>query len=216
MRIAGKYIERVFPELIYTFNNNRHILSEEISHITNKCPPFISFLAAFKALHDDILSQENKHQLDLRHRRPTDHFTTLAIRTETCLKYMLFKHSPKSIKDEDSLHTILYKFHELTYPDSHKIRDSLNHKDIRKLPRFDQGKESPIRDIMGKSFEKRTVIEEHFIRSMLGCVAARNYFAHMYDFNPSFIRSNESEFLMASIVFTTWTLLRDYCNRVTA
>lgn len=216
MRIAGKYIERVFPELTHTFNNNRRILSEEISHITNQCPPFISFLAAFKALHDDISFQENKHQLDLRHRRPTDHFTTLAIRTETCLKYMLFKHNPKSFKDEDSLHKILSNFHELTDPDNHKIRESLNDRDIKKLPRFDQGTENPINNIRGKKFEKRTLIEEQFIKAMLGCVASRNYFAHMYDPNPSFIRSNESEFLMASIVFTTWTLLRDYCNRITA
>lgn len=216
MKVAGYYIERVFPELMPAFNGNLRSLSEGVSRVVNKCPPFTSFLAAFKALHDDISFQENRHQLDLRHRRPTDHFTTLAIRAETCLKYMLFKSNPGSIKDEDGLHNILSDFHKLTNPENLKIRETFDCRDIRRLARFDQGAANPINDIRVKIFEKRTPFEVQFIKAMLGCVAARNYFAHLYDFKPDFIRSEESEFLMASVVFTTWTLLRDFCNRDSA
>jgi hypothetical protein len=209
---ARRYIEKALPNL------KNKILEEPIKvrslayKIIELCPPFEDFIEAFNAIHDDLRSRNEENQLDLRNRRPVDHIATLALRAETCLRYVIMECKPEKLRASEKIDSLpKYISHILLQNNNNNlVRSIFNQKDVRDMTSMRNNRETKVRNLIAVHFSNLTDEQQSFIKALLGCEIARNYFAHHYDLDGDIVRGDIGQFIIASTIFTVWHLLIEY------
>ncbi|HMW24950.1 MAG TPA: hypothetical protein PKC59_16070, partial [Burkholderiaceae bacterium] len=211
-RHARTYISNAFPDLADRFTEDPKKLRSIANQIIEFYPPFDNFLLAFKTLHDDLKSFGDLDHLDLRRRRPIDHFATLALRAETCLRFAIYESnyprrpmSPTSDSLSGYIEDISRACGEAFPPDQ-----TITKSDIRDLTRMTQSRDSKIANVKALRLPNASARQSAQVRAYLGCQLARNYFAHHYDLDHEMVKGPIGQFILASTIFTVWDLLTKY------
>lgn len=168
--------------------------------------PFGSFLSSFHEMHDHLSYRPfDKHGPDFRSLRPLDHFASLAIHAEGCLRREL--DSLKLLEDIPGSQQGLARYintlaHVRKIPSRVVGCFSSNHKmaDLRKE------RDDPIGRI--EALTTKLPDKEHQLaQAFLSCLLARNYFAHHDFLDNELLYTKKSEFMLKGILLTLLVLL---------
>lgn len=211
-RHARKYLSQALPDLLDRFPGDPKRTRSVARKICDACPPFESFLLAFKALHDDLRSLNDRDHLDLREKRPIDHFAALAVRAETCLRFAIYQSDCARRPTDPTSFTLSGYIEDISmacgaaFPPEHTIDKTAT----RSLTLMKQSRDEKITNVKELDFPDVSPGQAALVRAYLGCQLARNYFAHHYDLDHEMVKGPIGQFIMASTIFTVWDLLTKY------
>jgi len=211
-RHARTYISHALPDLIGRIPDDPKKVRTTANQIVELCPPFDNFLLAFKAMHDDLQSYSDLDHLDLRKKRPIDHFAALALRAETCLRFAIYESNcsrrpanPRSKYLSEYIKDISKACGEAFPPEN-----TISTEEARHLTSMLQSRDQTITNVKEFSLPDVSAAQAALVRAYLGCQLARNYFAHHYDLDHEMVKGPIGQFIMASTIFTVWDLLTKY------
>lgn len=173
-------------------------------HRTNY--PFGGFIAAFFELHEHLSHRPPDWSgLDLRELQPLDHFALLAIHAEGCLRRELDSlEELDSIPNDEQGLTAYIKRLAGVRNISQATMDIFN-ANLR-LAGLKKDRANPI----GRIQEIRTnqsSTDEQLAKAFLGCLLARNYFAHHDFLDHELLHTEQAGFLLCGILLTVLVLL---------
>lgn len=202
------------PEYLKTYNEiaptDRAFTGDSLKALVDRLRatnyPFGSLLHAFRELHEALVVRaEDFKRLDMRERRPLDHYLLVAIRVEAVLRYGLEQSGAlASMKDsERDLQGYILRQAGAVGLSARALeyfqRNAKRYTQLRDTP------PSPIAEIM--QIQSDLAPEEHYlVQAFLCCLLARNYFAHHYYMDSELLRSKESGFMLGGILVSALLL----------